>query len=75
LPSQARGLQRARHAEPRTNGEREVLRQFDTDALVKPGLSPETGGRFVALGLAVRLVEGDCQLTALGRARRLETTR
>ncbi|HEV7801616.1 MAG TPA: hypothetical protein VGP15_11120 [Burkholderiales bacterium] len=43
------------------------LRQLDTDAPVKPDLPGPIGDRLVQEGLAIRLVEGGLQMTALGR--------
>jgi hypothetical protein len=43
------------------------LKQLDTDALVKPDLPAPIADRLVDEGLAIRLVEGGLQLTALGR--------
>jgi hypothetical protein len=43
------------------------LRQLDTDAPVKPDLPAPIGDLLVDEGLAIRLVEGGLQLTALGR--------
>ncbi len=43
------------------------LRQLDTDAPVKPDLPTPIGDLLVEEGLAIRLVEGGLQLTALGR--------
>jgi hypothetical protein len=47
--------------------ELEWLRQLDTDALVKPDLPAPIADRLIDEGLAIRLVEGGLQLTALGR--------
>jgi hypothetical protein len=52
-----------------TPEEREWLRQLDIDNPIKPELPSSIGDRFVELGLAIRLVEGGLQLTALGRER------
>lgn len=43
------------------------LGRLDTDAPVKPDLPAPIGDRLVEHGLAIRLVEGGLQLTALGR--------
>ena len=45
----------------------ECLRKLDTDALEKPELPAAMAERLVEHGLAIRLVEGGLQLTALGR--------
>ena len=50
-----------------TREELNWLRQLDTDAPVKPDLPGPIGDRLVEQGLAIRLVEGGLQLTALGR--------
>jgi hypothetical protein len=47
--------------------ELEWLRQLDTDAPVKPDLPAPIADRLVEEGLAIRLVEGGLQMTALGR--------
>jgi hypothetical protein len=47
--------------------ELEWLKKLDTDALVKPDLPESIADRLVAHGLAIKLVEGGLQLTALGR--------
>ena len=43
------------------------LRKLDTDAPVKPELDSAVADRLVEEGLAIKLVEGGLQLTALGR--------
>ena len=43
------------------------LRKLDTDAPVKPDLPAPIADRLVEEGLAIKLVEGGLQLTALGR--------
>ena len=43
------------------------LRKLDTDAPVKPDLPEPIADRLVGEGLAIKLVEGGLQLTALGR--------
>ena len=43
------------------------LTTLDTDSLVKPELPPGLGEHLVERGLAIKLVEGGFQLTALGR--------
>ena len=43
------------------------LKQLDTDAPVKPDLPAPIAALLVEEGLAIRLVEGGLQLTALGR--------
>ena len=50
-----------------TPEELDCLRRLDTDAPVKPDLPAAMAERLVAHGLAIRLVEGGLQLTALGR--------
>ena len=52
-----------------TSEELDWLRQLDIANPIKPELPPSIGDRFVELGLAIRLVEGGLQLTALGRER------
>ena len=47
--------------------ELEWLRKLDTDAPIKPELPAPISDRLVEEGLAIRLVEGGLQLTALGR--------
>ena len=47
--------------------ELEWLRKLDTDAPVKPDLPAPIGDLLVEEGLAIKLVEGGLQLTALGR--------
>ena len=43
------------------------LRKLDTEAPLKPDLPSPIGDRLVQEGLAIKLVEGGLQLTALGR--------
>ena len=43
------------------------LKKLDTDALIKPDLPAPVADRLVEHGLAIKLVEGGLQLTALGR--------
>lgn len=43
------------------------LKTLDTDTPEKPKLPPAIGDRLVERGLAIQLVEGGLQLTALGR--------
>ena len=50
-----------------TPEELECLRRLDTDAPQKPDLPAAMAERLVEQGLAIRLVEGGLQLTALGR--------
>jgi len=50
-----------------TAEELDGLKSLDTDAPVKPELPPAMARRLVEQGLAVELVEGGLQLTALGR--------
>ena len=50
-----------------TAEELDWLGKLDTDAPVKPDLPREVGDRLIERGLAIRLVEGGLQLTALGR--------
>lgn len=50
-----------------TAEELEWLEKLDTDAPVKPDLPAPIAARLVEQGLAIRLVEGGLQLTALGR--------
>jgi hypothetical protein len=50
-----------------SDDELDWLKQLDTDALVKPDLPAPIADRLVEEGLAIRLVEGGLQLTALGR--------
>ena len=50
-----------------TPAEIAALRTIDTDALRKPDLPADMAERLIAQGLAIRLVEGGLQLTALGR--------
>jgi hypothetical protein len=47
--------------------ELEWLRKLDTDAPTKPDLPAPISDRLVEEGLAIKLVEGGLQLTALGR--------
>lgn len=47
--------------------ERAWLKKLDTEAPVKPDLPGPVGDLLVEHGLAIRLVEGGLQLTALGR--------
>jgi hypothetical protein len=54
---------------PLTPDELGWLRQLDTDAPVKPSVPEAIGQRLTELGLAIALVEGGLQLTALGRER------
>ena len=54
---------------PLTSEEFDWLRQLDTDAPTKPEVPAPIGQRLVDLGLAITLVEGGLQLTALGRER------
>jgi hypothetical protein len=50
-----------------TDEELEWLGKLDTEAPVKPDLPAPIGDLLVEHGLAIRLVEGGLQLTALGR--------
>jgi hypothetical protein len=50
-----------------TGDELAWLRKLDTDAPVKPDLPAPIADRLVQEGLAIKLVEGGLQLTALGR--------
>lgn len=43
------------------------LRKLDTEAPLKPDLPAPIADRLVREGLAIKLVEGGLQLTALGR--------
>ena len=43
------------------------LKKLDTEAPVKPDLPQPIADRLVEEGLAIKLVEGGLQLTALGR--------
>jgi hypothetical protein len=43
------------------------LKELDTEAPVKPDLPQPIADRLVEQGLAIKLVEGGLQLTALGR--------
>ena len=54
---------------PLTSEELDWLGQLDTDAPIKPEVPAPVGKRLVDLGLAITLVEGGLQLTALGRER------
>jgi hypothetical protein len=54
---------------PLTPEELGWLGQLDTDAPIKPELPGPVAERLVHLGLAITLVEGGLQLTALGRER------
>jgi hypothetical protein len=56
-----------------TPEELDGLRRLDTDSLQKPELPPAMAERLVQQGLAIRLVEGGLQLTALGREYLLES--
>jgi hypothetical protein len=53
--------------------ELEWLRKLDTDAPVKPDLPAPIADRLVEEGLAIKLVEGGLQLTALGREYLIES--
>jgi hypothetical protein len=57
---------------PLTPEELGWLQQLDTETPVKPEVPGPTGKRLVELGLAIVLVEGGLQLTALGRDRLVE---
>ena len=59
---------------PLTPEELDWLRQLDTDAPVKPEPPRPIAKRLVDLGLALDLVEGGLQLTALGRERLAEAS-
>jgi hypothetical protein len=50
-----------------TPEELECLRRLDTESPQKPELPPAMAERLVEQGLAITLVEGGLQLTALGR--------
>lgn len=50
-----------------TPEEFDCLRRLDTNTPQKPDLPPAMAERLVDQGLAIRLVEGGLQLTALGR--------
>jgi len=50
-----------------TPDERAWLERLDTDEPVKPEAPQQVAARLVELGLAIKLVEGGLQLTALGR--------
>ncbi len=50
-----------------TTEERGWLMKLDTDEPTKPEVPEPVGARLVELGLAIKLVEGGLQLTALGR--------
>jgi hypothetical protein len=54
---------------PLNSEELDWLSQLDTDAPIKPEVPAPVGKRLVELGLAITLVEGGLQLTALGRER------
>jgi hypothetical protein len=54
-------------------GELEWLKKLDTDAPVKPDLPESIAELLVQQGLAIKLVEGGLQLTALGRDYLLES--
>lgn len=54
---------------PLTPDELAWLRQLDTETPVKPDLPEPVAKRLTELGLALQLVEGGLQLTALGRER------
>jgi hypothetical protein len=43
------------------------LKNLDTEAPIKPDLPQPIADRLVEKGLAIKLVEGGLQLTALGR--------
>jgi hypothetical protein len=43
------------------------LKKLDTEAPLKPDLPEPIADRLVAHGLAIKLVEGGLQMTALGR--------
>jgi hypothetical protein len=43
------------------------LRTLDTEAPLKPDLPAPMADRLIEEGLAIRLIEGGLQLTALGR--------
>ena len=59
---------------PLTPEEIDWLGRLDTEAPVKPQAPPAVAKRLVDLGLALDLVEGGLQLTALGRERLTEAT-
>src|SRR5687767_8418121 len=61
-------LQRVMDA-PLTPEELAWLERLDTDTPVKPDVPGPIGKRLAELGLALPLVEGGLQLTALGRER------
>ena len=50
-----------------TADELQWLKKLDTEAPTKPDLPGPIADRLVEEGLAIRLVEGGLQLTALGR--------
>jgi hypothetical protein len=50
-----------------TAEELDWLSRLHTDNPIKPDLPEALAQRFVDLGLAIKLVEGGLQLTALGR--------
>ena len=54
---------------PLTPEELVWLERLDTDTPVKPDVPGPIGKRLAELGLALPLVEGGLQLTALGRER------
>src|SRR5688500_3731683 len=54
---------------PLTSEELDWLGQLDTDGPIKREVPAPVGKRLVDLGLAITLVEGGWQLTALGRER------
>jgi hypothetical protein len=54
---------------PLTADELRWLQQLDTDSPLKPDVPGAVGKRLTELGLALELVEGGLQLTALGRDR------
>ena len=54
---------------PLSAAEREWLEKLDTDAPTKPEPPPAIKAALVEKGLAIELVEGGLQLTALGRER------
>ena len=54
---------------PLTAEELDWLGRLDTDAPIKPELPAPVATRLTDLGLAITLVEGGLQLTALGRER------
>jgi hypothetical protein len=54
-----------------TSEEMSWLGKLDTDEPIKPDLPAPVAARLLELGLAIKLVEGGLQLTALGRERLL----